>query len=127
MSQLNGFKIFDFNEGAPYASITKNGITFNKSVIIKLGYPAKVQLLMNEDAKQLAVKVCDEAAEGAADFYKENERKILSVRWSGRDLMNTIGEMTGWNFAAESYRVEGKLLRDEKAVLFDLSTATELK
>ena len=35
---FDGFTAFNFNEGAPYVSITKNGVTFNKSVIMKLKY-----------------------------------------------------------------------------------------
>ena len=37
MSLLENFKAFNFNEGVPYVSVTSNGMTFNKSVIMKLG------------------------------------------------------------------------------------------
>ena len=42
MSLLENFKPFNFNEGVPYVSITINGMTFNKSVIMKLEYPESV-------------------------------------------------------------------------------------
>ena len=45
---LSNFKTFDFSEGVPYISITSNGITFNKSVIMKMKYPTYVKLLINE-------------------------------------------------------------------------------
>ena len=51
MSLLENFKAFNFNEGVPYVSVTSNGMTFNKSVIMKLGYPEHVLLL----ARQLVV------------------------------------------------------------------------
>ncbi len=37
---LSGFSAFDFSEGVPYFSITQNGLTFNKAVVLKLGSPA---------------------------------------------------------------------------------------
>ena len=55
MIDLSNFRTFDFSEGVPYISITSNGITFNKSVIIKMKYPAHVKLLINEAEKQIAV------------------------------------------------------------------------
>ena len=53
MIDLSNFKTFDFSEGVPYISITSNGITFNKSVIMKMKYPAYVKLLINETEKQI--------------------------------------------------------------------------
>ena len=41
MIDLSNFKTFDFSEGVPYISITSNGITFNKSVIMKMKYLLK--------------------------------------------------------------------------------------
>ena len=51
MIDLSNFKTFDFSEGVPYISITSNGITFNKSVIMKMKYPTYVKLLINESDK----------------------------------------------------------------------------
>ena len=95
MSMLSGFKAFNFNEGAPYVSITPNGVTFNKSVVMKLDYPEHAVLLIDES--------------------------------SGRDLLNTIQSMMNWNLKEVAFRVEGVFLKEERAVLFDLNTATELK
>lgn len=55
MSLLENFKPFNFNEGVPYVSITINGMTFNKSVIMKLEYPEYVRLLIDEETKRIAV------------------------------------------------------------------------
>ena len=59
MSALEGFSAFDFSEGVPYVSFTPNGLTFNKSVTLKLGEPEHVKFLINESAKQVAIQVCD--------------------------------------------------------------------
>ncbi len=126
MSLLDGFSTFNFDEGAPYVSVTKNGLTFNKGVIMKLGYPSHALLLINNDTKQLAIKVCDESTPNSAPFYKSNGKGILSVRWNSKDLLQTIKNLTGWDLEMESYRAAGTLLREENAMLFDLSRATPM-
>lgn len=127
MSQLDGFISFDFSEGVPYASITCNGITFNKSVVKKLGCPNFVVLLVNSNEKKIAVQSCSEDTQNAVTFYKPRKNGVLSVRWNGKDLLNTIQDITGWNLEADGYRIEGTLLKDEHAMLFELANATLLK
>ena len=127
MATLAGFKAFNFSEGVAYVSATNNGITFNRSVLLKLGCPTHVVLLINEDAKQIAVQACDESDENAVPFYKKKANDVLSVRWNSRDLMNNLSAMMGWDLNTKSYRVEGVLLKDENAILFDFSKASELK
>ena len=128
MSNLDGFTAFDFNEGAPYVSITKNGVTFNKGVIKKLKQPAYVVLLINAKAKQIAIQVCDESTTNAATFFKEDKKSnLLSVRWNGRDLLNTISEITEWDLVNDSYKVLGTHLIEENAMLFDLDKAEEIR
>ena len=127
MSILDSFTVFDFNEGAPYVSITKNGVTFNKGVIKKLKQPAYVVLLMNAKARQIAIKVCNEETPNAVSFFKEDKKSnLLSVRWNGRDLLNTISEMMGWDLSSESYKVLGTHLIEESAMLFELDSAEEI-
>lgn len=125
MSILNGFTAFNFEEGSPYVSITKNGMTFNKAVIMKLRFPRHVVLLINEQEKMIAIKPCDEFTQNHTDFYKGNT-KILSVRWNAKDLLNTMQEITGWDLSKEAYRVNGTLLKEEDAMLFDLNSAISL-
>ena len=50
----------------------------------------------------------------------------MSVRWNGRDLLNTIQNMMSWDLSLESYRVLGTLYSDEAVMLFDLTKATIL-
>lgn len=129
MSELEGFVPFDFDVGVASASITPNGITFNRSVAMKLGYPEYVVLLINADAKQIAIKVCDSDAPKAATFYKqqaENEA-VRSVRWNNRDLLNNLSEIMGWDLKLMSHRVEGRMLPQESAMLFDLNKAADMK
>jgi len=128
MSVLENFMVFNFNEGVPYASITSNGITFNKSVVMKLGYPEHVVLLIDEAGKRIAIQKCEAETANAVGFYKPKKSNVISVRWNGKDLLNTLQDMMGWELDKNGgFRVDGTHLKDENAMLFDLNTATELK
>lgn len=126
MPTLDGFRTFNFSEGAPYVSITSNGMTFNKAVIMKLGYPEHVILLIDDNGKRLAIQACEEDTPNAVVFFKPKKNNVLSVRWNGKDLLNTIRELTGWDIHREAFKIGGILLREERAMLFDLNTATRM-
>lgn len=126
MPALDGFPAFDFSEGVPYASFTSNGITFNKSVTLKLGEPEYARFLINAETKQVAVQACKADDKNATLFYRPKASCALSVRWNARDLLNTLERIMGWNFKDSSYRADGVLLRDECAIVFDLSKAIPL-
>ncbi len=129
MSGLDGFYTFNFDVGVASASITPNGITFNRSVAMKLNYPEYVTLLINEESKQIAIKVCDSSTLHATSFYKEKhgDEAVRSVRWNNRELLNTLSEMMGWDLKQISHRVDRKFLPQEHAMLFDLTKATDMK
>lgn len=126
MSFLDGFKTFNFNEGVPYVSVTNNGITFNKSVVVKMGYPRYVVFLVDENSGRIALQACDENTQNAVAFYKQKKTNVVSVRWNGRDLLNTIKNMMKWDLGKESYRTEGEFIQEENAMIFDLNQATLL-
>lgn len=120
---LKGFKIFNFNEGVPYISITRNGIRFSKGVVIKLNYPQYVTFLINKNSQQVALQVCDKKTHNATVFYKQKKTNVISIRWNSKDLLNTIESIMQWNLEIESYRIEGKLMKEENAIIFDLNKA----
>lgn len=126
MSMLDGFKVFNFSEGVAYVSVTSNGVTFNKAVVMKLNYPKHVILLIDDNSRRIALQVCDEKTSNAVAFYKPKKANVVSVRWNGRDLINTIKNMMQWNLEKESYRIEGELIQEENAMIFDLNKATIL-
>lgn len=123
MSFFEGFQAFNFEEGVPYVSVTKNGVTFNKAVIMKMGYPEYVVLLINAGEKKIALKKCTQDTPNHTSFYKENAKNILSVRWNAKDLLNTLQDMTGWDLSQNAYRIDGNLIKEEEAMLFDFTTA----
>ena len=121
MSILDSFVSYNFNAGVPYVSITNNGMTFNKAVVIKLGYPKYVVLLVDAEGKRVAVQACDDTTPNAVAFYKEKKSNVISVRWNGRDLLNTIQEITGWDLKQSGgLCVEGVSFMGEKTVFFVL-------
>lgn len=127
MQTLSGFTPFNFSEGIPYVSITPNGVTFNKAVVMKMGYPDFVLLLIDDYGKRIALQACDESTPNAVRFYKPKKGNVISVRWNSKDLLNTIQGFTGWNLEEIAFKVDGVLLREDRAMVFDLNTATELK
>lgn len=126
MIDLTKFKAFDFSEGVPYFSITNNGLTFNKSVIMKMNYPAFVKVLINESEKQIAVQSCNENDDKATPFYKEKANGVLSVRINSKDLINTIERICDWDLKKISYKVNGVYFPDASLMLFDLTDAVTM-
>ena len=122
MSMFENFTTFNFNEGVPYVTVTKNGVAFNKGVIMKLNYPTHVLLLINAVNKQIAIKACSSDNPNAIAFYNDEKKSnALTVRWNARDLLNTIKEITGWDYSKEGYKAAGTLISEEQAILFDLN------
>ena len=123
---LENFIPFDFTEGAAYVSVTKNGLTFNKAVMSKLNFPRYATLLINGVDCKIAIQGYDFEAPRAVPFYKGFDNKAVSVRLTGKDLLNTIAEMMDWDLNQTSYRIDGKLLAADRAVVFDVTQAKNL-
>lgn len=119
---FENFKKVNLTIGLPYMSITDNGVTFSKSVVVKMGRPNYVVLLMNEDDNQIAIKVANKDEEASIQFVKN--AKTINVRWNNKDFLNTISKMMDWNLKEQSYRVLGEWYDDEQAMLFDLSKSS---
>ena len=70
----------------------------------------------------------EEGTPNGTEFYKQKKSEVISVRWNGKDLLNTLQDLMGWDLNKNGgFRVNGTHLKDEDAMLFDLNTATELK
>ena len=125
---LEGFKAFNFNEGSLFISVTKNGITFNKNVVVKLNYPNYVRFLINTEEKMVAIQISSKDTENAIEFCSEEKKnsKVLSVRWNGRELLNTLKGITGWDLN-NGYRIEGEYSEEDNAIIFDLKAASVIR
>lgn len=94
---------------------------------MKMDYPKHVILLIDDESRRIALKTCTEDTPNAVAFYKPKKTNVISVRWNGKDLLNTIKTMMKWDLDKDSYRTEGELIPDEQAIIFDLNNASVLK
>lgn len=122
---MSGFRAFDFSEGTPFLSVTQHGITFNKSVTLKLGMPEYVLLLINPEARQVALQACSPNTPRAVRFFKARNKGIMSVRWNSHDLIDTFARLLGVDLEMQGFRVKGVQM-DKDTMLFDLNTAKML-
>jgi hypothetical protein len=93
---------------------------------MKLNYPEYVVLFIDANSRRIALQVCDERTPNAVMFYRPKKKNVISVRWNGRDLLNTIKSMMQWDLEKESYRTEGELIQEENAMIFDLNNVSVL-
>jgi len=126
---LHGFETIKLTKGLPSISITRNGLTFNKTAVVKLGEPEYVVLMKNEPDKLIAVQACKEDELDKTPFLIRKRNKNLSVRWNNRDLISTIAKMMHWNLSGVSkgYRINGDYISEERAMIFDLKEAEEIQ
>ena len=125
---MEGFKPFTFGNTGPAVSITKNGVTFNKVAVEKLGKSPYAQLLINEETKMLAVKKTSANDPLAVPFCAAIKKGAPSVRWNSKELLKVICNMTGWNLNASGctgYKVFASYDKSENALIINLSTAIE--
>ncbi|MCI9263641.1 MAG: hypothetical protein HFF06_03625 [Oscillospiraceae bacterium] len=125
---MDGFKPFTFGNTGPSVSITKNGLTFNKAAVEKLGSPQYTLLLINEDKKKLAVKKTSTTDALAVPFCASIKKGAPSVRWNSKELLKVICGMTGWDLNADGcmgYKVFASYDRSEGALIVNLMEAIE--
>lgn len=125
---MDGFKPFTFGNIGPSVSITKNGLTFNKAAVDKLGSSQYAQLLINESEKKLAVKKTSATDPLAVPFSAAIKKSSPSVRWNSKELLKAICSMTGWDLQAKGctgYKIFATYDRSESALIIDLTTAIE--
>lgn len=85
-------------------------------------------MLIDEAGKRNAIQKCEVITTNAVGLYKPKKSKVISVRWNGKVLLNTIQDMMGWKLDKNGgFRVDGMHRKDKDAMLFDLNTATKLK
>jgi len=121
---FENFKTINLTIGLPYISLTNNGVSFSKTAVVKLGSPSHVLLMINEEEKQIAVKVCEPDDADATPFVRNKKNSTANVRWNNKDFLNTISKMMDWNLQSDGYRVNGEYFSNERAMLFDLKLAT---
>lgn len=121
---FENFKKINLTVGLATMTLSSNGLSFSKTSISKLGHADFVNILLNEETKQLAIQACEGDASGTP-FAKSKTAQF--VRWNNRDFIKTISRIIGANLDVNNYRIEGEYISSENALLFDLNNYVALE
>lgn len=121
---LEGFEPVVFGNSFAVASITKNGVTFNKTAFEKMNGTNYVTLLVNRDKKQFAIRQCAQNDANAMPFAAAIKPKAPSVRWNSKELLRLFSSLMSWDLEkCSGYKITGEYLKGDKALLFNLTDA----
>lgn len=124
---LEGFEPITFGNSAAIASITKNGLTFNKVAFEKMNGTNYVTLLVNREKRQFAIRQCAQNDVNAMPFAVAIKPKAPSVRWNSKELLRLFSSLMSWDLdKCSGYKITGEYLKSEKALLFDLNNAISI-
>lgn len=119
---LSKFKPYVVSAGVSTLTVSKGGIAFSKTAVLRLNKAAYVELLINDDDHIIAIQPVDEGTENATTFFRKGRKNIM-VRWNFQDLVDRISEMMNWNVQEATYKVKGEYHSKEGVLTFDLNSA----
>lgn len=122
---LEQFEQYNMVNGVPAISISENGVGFNVAVIAKMNYCRYVKVFVDRTNNRIAIQSADKGDDGAVSFF--TGQKAKSVRWNQTEFLRMLSRMMQVSFTKKVYRVFGDYYDDEKAMVFDLKTAKEIK
>lgn len=107
----------------PSLTIRTDGVTFNTACISKLEDVVYIKILLDEKAKQLAIKQCDPDEKNALRWCVQKEdgsRK--SRKMKGNDFADLIYNLMGWD-RTKRYKIIGFKIEvnGESLFVFDLN------
>lgn len=126
MVELSGFSVVSFGGSGPQASVTRNGVTFNKSVVDRMANPQFVLLLLDESTKRFAIQKCTQNTPQAMPFVAAIKPGAPSVRWGSKEFLKIIKRLTGWPLEdkdCKGFKVPGEYQKADNAMIFDLTKA----
>lgn len=127
MSLFDSFKTVNVSASTPSFSITRNGITFNKSVLDILNLPDHVVVLLSEETKQMAIKKADINQQNAQAFLHGKQLGATNVRWNYKNFTLSLSKMMNWDLdKVKGYTIPGQYIASETAILFDFTKALSI-
>lgn len=123
---LEGFEPIKLVAGTPTMSVTKNGVSFNKTTVEKLDCPPYVIPMIDRIRRRFAIVARDYEGSDAKKFYQNGRDTSNGVRWNNNDLIATFDSMMGWNIDQTGMKVKGVYLEDDRAIIFDLNEANPI-
>lgn len=125
MSVLEKFKLVELittRTDAVATFVTGNQIKFNSATHIDLGYPAYIQLFVDEKGKQFAIKVCKETDANAMKFSKPAGEQRYPIKITCAPAANAVRKVMEWP-QDQGMNVPGAIFADEGVIIFALEQA----
>lgn len=104
-------------------NLEEDSILLNEGVLNALDWPRQVQLLINPEAKQFALRACTVDADQAVVVEPDETQQ---VEISGRTLLKKISHLVGWE-DRRPRMCYGEYMPAYQAVRFDLTEAKPLE
>ena len=125
MSVLEKFKLVELitsRTDSVATFVTGNQIKFNSATFVDLGYPAYIQLFVEEKGKQFAIKVCKENDPQAVKFSKPAGEQKYPIKITCGAAAMAVRKIMEWN-GDDSWNVPGAIFADEGVIIFSLEQA----
>lgn len=125
---LKGFKTISVLGcgSASTMTLTKKYFKFSGETAKELGYPQYIKFLINDKTKQIAIIVANAADEEAIAFpCKKAGEKQFAINVAHRTAYATVCNMMQWDDT--SRRMKGVLVPEEKAIIYNMEQAIEIK
>ena len=100
MSVLEKFKLVELittRTDSVATFVSGNQIKFNSATHVDLGYPAYVQLFVDEKGKQFAIKACKETDPNAIKFSKPAGEQRYPIKISCAPAANAVRKIMEWS------------------------------
>jgi hypothetical protein len=128
---FNEFKFEVINvtsQGNPDFYVNLSGITFSKKMVEDMNYPAFIRPLIDVENKALAFQVCKQSDERAFKFSKPRGEQKGCISINSSVLFSTARTVMKdmWKDDCR-YRMTAIYFTDAKAMVIDLTSATELQ
>jgi len=125
MSVLERFKLVELITTRTESIATfmgGNQIKFNSATFTDLGYPAYIQLFVEEKGKQFAIKACKETDPQAIKFSKPAGEQKYPIKISCGAAATVVRKIMSWG-NEESWNVPGAIFADEGVIIYSLEQA----
>ena len=121
---LEKFTVIDLikTRSASVATLINGTVKFNTQTAMELHYPEYVQFLIYAKDKQFAIRACNDDAPNAIKFSKPEGEQRYPIKVSFPVAVDMIRKLMGWP-QDENWNVPGIYFADERAIVYDLSSA----
>lgn len=126
---LKGFEVIDIEIGRSDSVMTVMGnmLKFNKATATELMHPTYVRMLIDAENKQAAIQACTEKTRNAVIFSKGEGKQVYAITVKVPAIVVAIRKLIPDLEENASLTFRGKLLAEDKAIVYDLTTGEPIK